>query len=345
MENKKINPLPLFMQIKNSIYEQIFDADYNLGQKLPTEAALSESFNVSRVTVRKALDELKKEGVISSIQGQGTVVTQDQNVSKNTMDTIAVIAGAHDNFLSSFLDTFDREASKSDALVVYKSDPNLYDEDNSDTFKTLYRRNIRNCVLWPNQGFNDEDLLHRLRLLGMNLVFFDHTYSSSHADCVTLDNKHAVKSLLEYASSKGHEKMTYLGWKNVPLSSTEERLSAFQKLTKGQEVFLFNRDSWLEAEMHEYLMRLVDDKTVPNAFFCANGDLAVSLSRALSIYPSINPLVLCIDGFPKEQFPELVCYTQPLEKMAKKAFSCLMAQNDTKVNWQAQTYRIQGEVI
>ncbi|MCM8528320.1 MAG: GntR family transcriptional regulator [Lentisphaeraceae bacterium] len=345
MKKKNENPLPLFMQIKNSIYEQIFDADYNLGQKLPTEAVLAKSFNVSRVTVRKALDELKKEGVISSIQGQGTVVTQDQNVSKNTMDTIAVIAGAHDNFLGSFLDTFDREASKSDALVVYKSDPNLYDEENSDTFKTLYRRSIRNCVLWPNQGFDDEDLLHRLRLLGMNLVFFDHAYSSSHADCVTLDNKHAVKSLLEYASSKGHKHFTYLGWKNVPLSSTQERIEAFRKLTEKQEEVLFNRDSWLEAEIHEYLMKLVDKKSVPKAFFCGNGDLAVSLSRALSIYPSVKPLILCVDGFPKEQFPNVICYRQPLEKMAKKAFNCLKAQNDTKVKWQAKTYRIRGEVI
>lgn len=55
----------IYSAIKKLIYQ------YNIGARLPSEQRLSVEFNVSRVTIRKALAQLKYEGIIASQQGKG----------------------------------------------------------------------------------------------------------------------------------------------------------------------------------------------------------------------------------------------------------------------------------
>lgn len=51
-------------------------------QKLPTERELAESLNVNRLTIRHALSELERDGIIYRVQGSGTFVSASQ-ISKS----------------------------------------------------------------------------------------------------------------------------------------------------------------------------------------------------------------------------------------------------------------------
>jgi GntR family transcriptional regulator len=67
--------LPLYAQVKQSLQREI-EADMKAGDALPTEGELEKRFGVSRITVRRALDELVSEGVIVRQQGRGTFVRE-----------------------------------------------------------------------------------------------------------------------------------------------------------------------------------------------------------------------------------------------------------------------------
>ncbi|GAA3964666.1 GntR family transcriptional regulator [Allohahella marinimesophila] len=69
-------PLPLFQQIKAELRARILDGSYSVHERLPSEAALTESFGVSRITVRQALSELQKDGLVFKINGKGTFVSK-----------------------------------------------------------------------------------------------------------------------------------------------------------------------------------------------------------------------------------------------------------------------------
>ena len=67
-------PDPLYLQLKDSLTAEIRTGRYRTHQRLPSERELSTEFNVSRMTVRQALLELVREGLIYTRVGKGTFV-------------------------------------------------------------------------------------------------------------------------------------------------------------------------------------------------------------------------------------------------------------------------------
>jgi GntR family transcriptional regulator len=72
----ELSPIPLYTQVKENLRERILDGSYPPHAKLPAESELSTIFGVSRITVRQALNDLQKEGVIFKIPGKGTFVAK-----------------------------------------------------------------------------------------------------------------------------------------------------------------------------------------------------------------------------------------------------------------------------
>ena len=67
--------IPLHKQISNWLREQIEEGSLKKNEKLPSENELSDTFEVSRVTVRRALQTLENEQLIYRCQGLGSFVS------------------------------------------------------------------------------------------------------------------------------------------------------------------------------------------------------------------------------------------------------------------------------
>lgn len=65
---------PLYRQLMEELKNMIRDGKYKNGDKIPTEPELAEQYGVSRITVRKTIEELCKQGYLVKHQGKGTFV-------------------------------------------------------------------------------------------------------------------------------------------------------------------------------------------------------------------------------------------------------------------------------
>lgn len=74
---------PLYQQVKSKLLDQISSMKAN--SSIPSERALSQKFNVSRMTVRKAIDELVDEGILYRNKTRGTFVAEKHLVRKNSV--------------------------------------------------------------------------------------------------------------------------------------------------------------------------------------------------------------------------------------------------------------------
>jgi GntR family transcriptional regulator len=77
-----IAPQPVSRQLRSPRYHQVYvalrgwigDGTFAPGARIPTEPELCEAFAVSRITIRRAIDDLVAEGLVVRRQGSGTYV-------------------------------------------------------------------------------------------------------------------------------------------------------------------------------------------------------------------------------------------------------------------------------
>ena len=70
------NPLALYEQIENDIKSKINKGELNIGDQIRSQSQLSKEYNVSLITVKKALSNLINEGILFSRVGKGTYVAR-----------------------------------------------------------------------------------------------------------------------------------------------------------------------------------------------------------------------------------------------------------------------------
>lgn len=84
MRVDKQSNLPLYQQIKNILEKKIMNNEWEPGYQLPSERELSEIFDVSTITIKRAIHELVDKGYVERQRGRGTFVLnkKEQNISK-----------------------------------------------------------------------------------------------------------------------------------------------------------------------------------------------------------------------------------------------------------------------
>lgn len=66
--------IPAYIQIREVLRNRIVQGKYRPHERLPGETALAEEFSVTRMTLRRAVDDLVAEGLLYRSRGRGTFV-------------------------------------------------------------------------------------------------------------------------------------------------------------------------------------------------------------------------------------------------------------------------------
>jgi len=76
MAQKRVKPISLVDQVSEELKASITAGEWNAGDKLPSEAALAETYGVNRLTVRMALQKLSTLGIVETRVGEGSFVKE-----------------------------------------------------------------------------------------------------------------------------------------------------------------------------------------------------------------------------------------------------------------------------
>lgn len=77
----KESSVPLYQQLMEVIQNQILNGELKENDRIPTEIELSREYDVSRITVRKAVELLVEEEILIKRQGIGTFVSQKSSAA------------------------------------------------------------------------------------------------------------------------------------------------------------------------------------------------------------------------------------------------------------------------
>lgn len=78
---KRHDPLPKYRRVEEDLRYRVVSGFWKQGDQLPSESELCVQYGVSRITIRRALQELAIEGYLYSVSGKGTFVAEWEAVA------------------------------------------------------------------------------------------------------------------------------------------------------------------------------------------------------------------------------------------------------------------------
>jgi LacI family transcriptional regulator len=283
-------------QVENYILGKIESNEWPVGSKIPSERDLAEKLDVSRTTVRNAVQELTTRGMFDRKIGQGTFVRQSlsppscrviRSGSKGTLGYVISKARSLRKPISSeafYFDVFagiEEETVRSGRHMLFS----YLDEGNADEIAAFqgFLDKVDGLVV---EEAHEPALLDMIERSGLPVALLGPTALRESLDCVTMDIGAGVRKAVRYLRGLGHEK---IGIVNGPLTieSASLRYAAWQEemgSVRGGivEGFACGGEAWSAESGYEAVRSLFDRRPDVTALFCANDLLAVGALSALA---------------------------------------------------------------
>ncbi|KRN98765.1 GntR family transcriptional regulator [Companilactobacillus kimchiensis] len=204
----------LYQKVADDIKKNILSGMYEVGSLIPTENELETKYNVSKITIRKAVDQLVTEGYLLKKSGIGTRVISNSLFNKlSKARSYSSIIKEHDQLtkknltveLVSAIDTPLKDLFENQNIIYVK---NLYSLDNNPFI--LVEHFLPNINLTNNKSkFNNQSLYKFLKDNGQEINSFKEEFSAVNLDTSDQEllNKKdslALKRIRQGFDNKGH---------------------------------------------------------------------------------------------------------------------------------------------
>lgn len=219
------NRRALYIEVYRKIKEDIILGKYPPGSILPTEMEFAETFFVSRITIQKAMQLLKKEGYISRTPGRGTFV---ENIpSKPQQHTIGLIlCNIAYSFGMEILTAVERTAAKHGYHVIFKNSVDSLEEE-TKAINDLVAFGVEGIIIQPVHSEFYNETLVQLHFRKFPIVLVDRYFAGFAIPSVSTNNFEAAQAVTQYLFRHGHENIGFICSPPANTSSVQERLDGF----------------------------------------------------------------------------------------------------------------------
>jgi DNA-binding LacI/PurR family transcriptional regulator len=343
----KLNDIPdlslmkKYEKVRDEIRSGLLNGTLQRGVAVPTERDMAAKLGVSRVTVRNAYVDLCNVGILTRSRGRGgTHVASNFQGHAKTSRLVAILTTLQDQFARSFVEAIQKQCLDHDFLAVLAVTPEDA-EAQSKMALGMVTRGIGNMIVWGFSKDLDFQLFERLRIFGVNQVFFDRVKPQSEfADFVSIDNDHAVSSLMKHAvKSYKPNRIIGIDIADLKVDSSEERKNAMTYECRKHGIDLVWRHLKHRTTDDDKPI-ICSDQRKGDVFFTINDALAMRVRKCL-----FAANIISIDGTPEAIENNISSYHQPIDKLAEEAIGALLKQRKEGTAWRASHIKAKGELI
>ena len=297
-------------QVENIILSKIESGEWPVGSKIPSERDLSIKLDVSRTTVRNAIQALASRGMFDRKIGQGTFVCRlagsaepaAHPSSKGTLGYVVCKARSLRKPISSeafYFDVFagvEEETVRSGRHMLFS----YLDESNADEVEAFraFLDKVDGVVI---EEAREPAFLDMVERSGVPAALLGPTATHDRLDCVTMDIGAGVRKALRYLRGLGHEEICIV---NGPLDieSARVRYAAWQEELRAVGVepeadLVCGGEGWSAESGYAATCELLARRPRVTALFCANDLLALGALSALAKHSLEVPGDVSVVGF------------------------------------------------
>ena len=284
--------LPKYQQVLESIKNDIISGRYQPGQKLPSEAALVKRFGTSRITVGRALRELRQAGLVKSHAGSGSYVETPGCGDEGLLFGLLIPnLGDTEIFGPICQGMSEAPQARRNALLWGNSvsDAKTKDEQAWQLCQQYISKKVAGVFFAPLERIEGSDqanhrVISALERAGIPVVLLDrcilpYPRRTAH-DLIAIDHRRAGYIVTEHLLKLGCRRIGFVAYSKSAATVTARIDGYFHALFACGAPAEPNWIKYLNSEL-ESEVRQVMETLKPEAIVCANDRIAGHLMHSL----------------------------------------------------------------
>lgn len=339
-----------YLQIFTALTDQIWSGKYVANQQLPSENELAKQYHVSRITSKRALQELANIGLVERRQGRGTFVRSGFTIHQQTGQILLIIPFATEAGLGDYIAGIKAVlANRNQELIVVEN--NSFSIEQLDQLATQYD----GIIFYPQDLATELTQINAILLRHFPFVLIDQTATGLPVPSVVADNTQggylATTTLIQHE----HQKIAFLsqtGLTQALNSSVAQRYFGYLQAlsehdlnfaTTTKESYTLTQNDFIELLPYLKAHRV-------SAIVCENDIMALRLLEFLQQQQINVPEQISVIGFdniPKTATsqPQLTTITQNFREIGQQAAILLQQRIDNPYDPQIKQITVPVELM
>lgn len=245
----------LYEKIYSDILEGIRSKKYPAGCRLPSESELSNTYKVSRITSKKALEMLADQNIIIRQPGKGSYVLEDELIKlpkavstyANINEEKRLIGVVMDSFGDSYgykiLIGMEQECKKHGISMILKCSYGSKEEE-TKAIDEMLDIGVKGIIIMCVHDENYNSKVLKLSIENFPMVLIDRMLKGIPVPYVGNDNYKAAKELTQYLFDSVYQNICYVAPMSVDTSTVVERHNGFVDCHMEQGM-ITNESLWI----------------------------------------------------------------------------------------------------
>lgn len=339
-------PAPLHAKLRDALLRQIEEKIVRPGDMFPSERQLQGLLDLSRPTIRQAINALIQQGLVQRVAGKGTFLLEPE-VTRTPTGLIGLIVSRPNFhfFYPQLAAAFDEQVRQSNYGMVMSLHGDRADLLAEDVEGLLLSQHIVGLAITPPRFGSTERVINRLRRAGVPFVFIGRQNGDGLVDSVSPDNQQIGYRATRHLLDLGHRRIAHLGFSDY--STGQARLEGYQlAMAEAEMPPLFveiserlsatqggindvDPSERIAAPARDAAVSLLSRPDRPTAVFCFNDIVGMGVYKAgrdLNLRIPADLSLISVDNLPTMSHFEvpLTTFSLPGAEIGRQAANLLL---------------------
>jgi len=326
------SPISLAIQLADVVRDAVRGGEYRPGQPIPSERELCETHQLSRTTVRRAVEILIDEGILERAPGAGTFVGKGRAARPSDAMLGLIVPTLANPFYGQLSDALSQEASQRGYQILL----GRFENDEWRMTEQLQRfadnPNVKGILVAPASAhLADPRVYARLQQMPLPALFLVRKPEECDADLVMTDHIGGARAVVGHLIELGHRRIAYIGTSRV---APNRHLTGYREALAAAGIephpdLIVEVDAAADEAGRRGVQQLVERRTPFTAIFARTDQAAVWVLDALRAAGLRVPEDVSLVGFDDTEVsrhlqPPLTTVRHPLPELSYMALTMLL---------------------
>jgi len=226
---------PLYQTIVDYFHKEFASGRLVSGNQIPTELELSAQFEVSRITVIRAVKELEHLGLVYRVKGRGSFVadnkkwgsfTQSYKRTEPALPMLSVVLPFNEQLGYELLAGVEKVCEQAGLYVSFHNSHGNPERE-KEIIGKLRHDNVRGIIIYPCSSLHNIELFSDMLINKFPFVIVDRNIEGVETALVVSNNYQGSYEITQHLIQLGHRKIAFVGTTMKQFLSANERYRGY----------------------------------------------------------------------------------------------------------------------